>query len=203
MAEFLRLLTIDDQEIPLATLQRAVPFCAVWPVQHRLSEGNDLAIGPEPGPTGAGPIWAVVERNETTAGTRGAAEIAAFLDGLEVGGPPSAVRWLRDYLGRVRAIYAIRLFPDAVQEHPDAIQAIQTLRETLREVVGGITEYDDFGFTNEGDRLIWLLPDVEPKGDLDVALLDESTGKWLPYPLDLSDDAKRAAFLRGEASVIS
>jgi hypothetical protein len=203
MAEYLRLLTIDDQEIPLATLQRAVPFCSVWPVQHRLSSGNDLAIGPEPGPTGAGPIWAIVERNEATVGTRAAAVIAAFLDGLELGGPPSAVRWLRDYLGRVRAIYAIRLFPEAILEHPDAIRAIQTIRETLREVVGGITEYDDFGFTNESDRLIWLIPKVEPKGQLDVALLDDSTGEWLPYPLDLSDRDRLAAFLRGEAPVIS
>lgn len=201
MPEFLRLLTIDDREIPLATLQRAVPFCAVWPVQHRLSSGNDLAVGPEPWPTGTGPIWAVVERNETTAGTRGGAEIAAFLDGLDQGGPPSAVRWLRDYLGRVRAIYAIRLSPEAIQEHPDAIQAIQTLRETLREAVGGITEYDGFGFTNEGDRLIWLAPNVKPEGDLDVALLDDSTGEWTPYPLDLSRRDRLASFLRGEAPV--
>jgi len=203
MADYLRLLTVDDQDVPLATLQRAVPFCAVWPIEHRLPPGHDLAIGLERGPSGVGPIWAIVERNETAPGTPGACEVAEFLDNLELGGPPSAVRWLRDYLGRVRVIYAIRLFPDAILEHPDAIRAIQILRETLRDAVGGITEYDDFGFTNESDRLIWLIPKVEPKGKLDVALLDESTGDWLPFPLDLSDGDKLAAFLRGEASVTS
>jgi hypothetical protein len=201
MAEYLRLLTVDDREIPLATLQRAVPFCAIWPVHHRLSKDNDLAIGPELGPTGTGPIWAIVERNKTSAGTTGAGEIAEFLDGLELGGPPSARRWLRDYLGRVRAIYAIRLIPEAIQDHPEAIQAIQAIRETLRDTVGGITEYDDFGFTNESDSLVWLIPKVEPKGKLEVALLDDSTEEWLPYPLDLSDPDQLAAFLRGEAPV--
>jgi hypothetical protein len=201
MADYLRLLTVDDQDIPLATLQRAVPFCAVWPIRHRIPPGHDLAIGLERGPSGTGPIWAIVERNETAAGTPGARDIAEFLDSLELGGPPSAVRWLRDYLGRVRAIYAIRLFPEAILEHPDAIRAIRAIRETLRATVGGITEYDDFGFTNEGDRLIWLIPQVEPKGRLDVALLDEATGEWHPYPLDVSDGDKLAAFLRGEAPV--
>jgi len=199
MGEYLRLLTIDDQDIPLASLQRAVPFCAVWPIDARGSTDHELAIGPEP--SSPDRIWAVVERDEVSPGTLGADEIAEFLDNLDQGGPPSAIRWLRNYLGQVRTIYAIRLHPEAILEHPDAIRAIGIFRETLRELLGGITEYDDFGFTNESDRLIWLIPKIVPKGTLDVAILDESTGEWAPYSLDLSKSDQLSAFLRGEAPV--
>ena len=48
MGDYLRLLTVNDRDVPLATLQRAVPLGAVWPVDHPGMLGNYLAIGPEP-----------------------------------------------------------------------------------------------------------------------------------------------------------
>ena len=49
MGDYLRLLTINDRDIPLATLQRAVPNVAIWSVDHPGILGNYLAIGGELG----------------------------------------------------------------------------------------------------------------------------------------------------------
>ena len=195
MGESLRLLTIDDQEIPLASLQRAVPFCAVWPMKAQGSSENRLAIGPDPNSPER--VWAVVQRDEVGPGTAGAHQIVQYLKEIYQGGPTSAAHWLRQYLERVRAIYAFQLYPDAILQHPDAIRAIGSLREAIRGIIGGIVEYDDFGFTNESDRLIWLIPSIIPKGKLDVAILDESGETWIPYTLDLGNSEKLSSFLQG------
>src|SRR3954462_5351189 len=122
MGDYLRLLTVDDRDVSLATLQRAVPFGAIWSVDHPGTLGNYLAIGPEPNDLEN--VWATVERNPVGPNTLGAEEVAEFIDRLESGGPPSAVRWLSDYLETVRAIYAIRIYPESMTHHPDAIEAI-------------------------------------------------------------------------------
>ena len=49
MGDYLRLLTINDRDIPLATLQRAAPAVAIWSVDHPGLLGNYLAIGPNLG----------------------------------------------------------------------------------------------------------------------------------------------------------
>jgi hypothetical protein len=145
-------------------------------------------------------IWAVVERDEVDPGTLGADTIKTILDELPLGGPPAGARWLRDFLGRVRAIYTIRLRPEAMLRCPDSIRAIDTLRQTIREIVGGIAETDDYGFTNEGDHFIWLMPRIVSDETLDVATLDESSGAWMPGSLDLGDPQSLATFLRGDTA---
>ena len=101
MGDYLRLLTVSDREIPLANLQRAANIGAVWSVDHPGMLGNYLAIGPELNDLQN--VWATVERNPVGPNTLGAEEVAEFIDSLEAGGPPSAVRWLSDYLESVRA----------------------------------------------------------------------------------------------------
>jgi hypothetical protein len=109
------------------------------------------------------------------------------------------VRWLSDYLESVRAIYAIRIYPEAMSNNPDAIEAIYAIRTALRDAVGGIGQWDGQGFTNEDDHLIWCDPSTSPKGRTIAALLDESTGEWIPYELNLDDPEELSSFLRGEA----
>jgi hypothetical protein len=196
MGDYLRLLTADDRDVPLAALQRAVPFGAVWSVDHPGMLGNYLAIGPEA--EDLHDVWATVELNPVGPNTLGAEEVAEFIDSLESGGPPSAVRWLSDYLETVRAIYAIRIYPEAIRDHPEAIDAVYAVRSALRATVGGVGQWDGHGFTNEDDRLIWTSVRTSLRGRSDAALLDESTGAWIPFELDLDDDRALAAFLRGE-----
>ena len=112
MGDYLRLLTVSDRAIPLVDLQRAAMSGAVWSVDHPGMLGNYLAIGPKLNENQE--IWATVERNPVGPNTLGAEEVAEFIDSLEAGGPPSAVRWLADYLESVRAIYAIRIYPESV-----------------------------------------------------------------------------------------
>jgi hypothetical protein len=196
MGDYLRLLTVNDREIPLAALQRAVPFGAVWSVDHPGMLGNYLAIGPESG--AAANLWATIERNPVGPNTLGAEEVAEFIDSLESGGPPAAIRWLNDYLETVRTIYAIRIYPEAILGHPHALDAVYAVRRALREAVGGIGQWDGSGFTNEEDRLIWFDPRADLKGKTDAAILDESSGEWIGFELDLEDPDERASFLRGD-----
>jgi hypothetical protein len=196
MGDYLRLLTTSDREIPLATLQRAASIGAVWSVDHPGMVGNYLAIGPDP--NDAQNVWATIERNPVGLDTLGAEEVAEFIDSLESGGPPAAVRWLSDYLETVRAIYAIRVYPEPMSKYPDAIEAIIAIRTALRAAVGGVGQWDGQGFTNEDDRLIWCNQSTNPQGSVHAALLDESTGEWIPCELNLSHPEQLSAFVRGE-----
>ncbi len=196
MGDYLRLLTVSDREIPLAKLQRAASVGAVWSVDHPGTLGNYLAVGPELNDLEN--VWATIERNPVGPNTLGAEEVAEFIDHLEQGGPYSAVRWLSDYLETVRAIYAIRVYPDAIQRHEKALEAVFAIRTTLREAVGGIGQWDGQGFTNEDDRLIWIEQSHQMTGQTAAALLDETTGEWIAFDLNLDDPEETAAFLRGE-----
>ena len=128
MGDYLRLLTVSDREIPLANLQRAASVGAVWSVDHPGMLGNYLAIGPEINVLET--VWATVERNPVGPNTLGAEEVAEFIDRLDAGGPPSASRWLADYLESVRAIYAIRIYPEAMGYGSTAIDAVFAKRAT-------------------------------------------------------------------------
>jgi hypothetical protein len=196
MGDYLRLLTISDRDIPLATLQRAVPVVAIWSVDHPGILGNYLAIGGELGDPNK--VWATIERNPVGPNTLGAEEVAEFIDSLDAGGPSSAVRWLSEYLETIRAIYAIRIYPEAIVGHPEAEDAVYAVRAALRDAVGGIGQWDGHGFTNEGDRLIWCDPRMDLKGRTEAAILDESSGEWFPFELNLDDADELAGFLRGE-----
>jgi hypothetical protein len=195
MGDYFRLLTVSDREIPLAALQRAASGGAVWSVDHPGMLGNYLAIGPERDDLRN--VWATVERNPVAPNTLGAEEMAEFLDRLDAGGPPAASRWLGDYLESVRAIYAIRIYPEAIGDDPTALEAVDAVRTALREVIGGIGQWDGYGFTNEEDCLIWCNPAESPGGVTTAAVLDESTGQWCPFPLNLSDPEELSAFVRG------
>jgi hypothetical protein len=158
--------------------------------------GNYLAIGPEPQQLQT--VWATIERNPVAPNTLGAEEVAEFIDSLEAGGPPSAIRWLSDYLETIRAIYAVRLYPDAILSHPDALDAVHAVRTALHDAVGGIGQWDGHGFTNEDDRLIWCDPRMRLQGMTRAAILNESTGEWIPFELNLDDPEEISHFLKGE-----
>ena len=128
MGDYLRLLTINDRDIPLATLQRAVPDVAIWSVDHPGVLGNYLAIGGEIGTQDK--VWATIEQPGRP--NNSGEEVAEFIDSLEAGGPSSAVRWLSEYLETIRAIYAIRIYPEAIVGHDEAEDAVYAVRAALR-----------------------------------------------------------------------
>src|SRR5436190_10335488 len=99
MGDYLRILTVNDRDIPLATLQRAVPDVAIWSVDHPGTLGNYLAIGPEL--NALQDVWATIERNPVRPNTLAAEEVAGLIDSLDSGAPPPAVRRLGDDLDTI------------------------------------------------------------------------------------------------------
>ena len=120
------------------------------------------------------------------------------LDLASVGPAARTSRWLADYLESVRAIYAIRIYPEAMAENPEALETVYAVRTALRQVVGGIGQWDGLGFTNDHDLLIWTDSSMEPSGKSAAAILDESTGRWHRFELNLDDPVDLDHFLRGE-----
>ena len=177
MDDYLRIMTVTDREIPLIDLQKAARHGAIWSIDLPSNDGNYLVVGPVVNQTEE--IWATIERNLVGPGTLGAEEVAEFMDTLDQGGPPSAGRWLTDYLESVRAIYAIRIYPDAMKDDPKAFETVYELRTALHRIIGGIGRWGDLGYTNDQDRLIWCRLDRNVSGMTAASMLDEFSGRWI------------------------
>lgn len=196
MDDYLRIMTISDREIPLIELQKAARHGAVWSRDLPTSEGNYLLVGPQAHADNH--VWATIERNPVGPGTLGAEEVADFLDSLDQGGPPAAARWLTDYLESVRAIYAIRIYPDALKDDPQAFETVYEVRTALHRIVGGIGRWGDLGYTNEFDRMIWCRHERNMHGLTAAAVLDEQSGRWIDTEVNLDNDREFQAFVNGE-----
>lgn len=196
MDDYLRIMTVTDREIPLIDLQKAAKHGAIWSMDLPASDGNYLLVGPVANQ--ASEIWATIERNLVGPGTLGAEEVAEFMDTLDQGGPPAAARWLTDYLESVRAIYAIRIYPDAMKDDPQAFETIYEVRTALHKIIGGIGRWGDLGYTNDQDRLIWCRRDRNVTGMTVASMLDEFAGRWIEIQVNLDDPTEFSAFQNGE-----
>jgi hypothetical protein len=194
--DYLRIMTVTDREIPLIDLQKAAKHGAIWSMDLPASDGNYLLVGPVANQ--ASEIWATIERNLVGPGTLGAEEVAEFMDTLDQGGPPAAARWLTDYLESVRAIYAIRIYPDAMKDDPQAFETIYEVRTALHKIIGGIGRWGDLGYTNDQDRLIWCRRDRNVTGMTVASMLDEFAGRWIEIQVNLDDPTEFSAFQNGE-----
>ena len=196
MDDYLRIMTVTDRDIPLIDLQKASKHGAIWSMDLPSNDGNYLLVGPVANQ--ASEIWATIERNLVGPGTLGAEEVAEFMDTLDQGGPPSAGRWLTDYLESVRAIYAIRIYPDAMKDDPKAFETIYEVRTALHKIIGGIGRWGDLGYTNDQDRLIWCRRDRNVTGLTVASMLDEFSGRWIEIQVNLDDPTEFSAFQNGE-----
>ena len=196
MDDYLRIMTVTDRDIPLIDLQKAARHGAIWSMDLPSNDGNYLLVGPVANQ--AGEIWATIERNLVGPGTLGAEEVAEFMDTLDQGGPPAAGRWLTDYLESVRAIYAIRIYPDAMKDDPKAFETIYEVRTALHKIIGGIGRWGDLGYTNDQDRLIWCRRDRNVTGMTVASMLDEFAGRWIEIQVNLDDPTEFSAFQNGE-----
>jgi len=167
MGDYLRLLTVNDRDIPW--LRCSAPSRMLHLVSR--SSGRSGQLSGHRARTRRSPGRLGDHRAQPSGpNTLGAEEVAEFIDSLDAGGPPSAVRWLADYLETIRAIYAIRIYPEAIVGKPEAEDAVYSVRSALRAAVGGIGQWDGHGFTNEDDRLIWCDPRMVLKGKTEAAI---------------------------------
>lgn len=121
-------------------------------------------------------------------------EIGEFQELLADSQPRRAAEWVSRYLDDVQTIYAIGFLEAGFDE--DASPAPHEVLWTLKTLVGGISQADDEGMSNEdGFTAVWHFSDgVE--GSWNFAVLEED-GSWRKVNFDLSDDTKRDAFLEG------
>ena len=193
MGYYIRIFTPSQKDVPLAeiqsylnerglttefTLEEGTP--EAW-VQFSLSHSDGLCI-------------ASIERNPVTPGSLGSGKLHEFIVSIEHDKPESAAQWLREYLPKVKTIYALQLL--AGTHERNGWDAVHAVRESLSGAVGGIVQADGEGFSNEyGNHILWHFSE-RAKGRWWLAVL--KNGEWVPFQMELSNRKQRDAFLRGE-----
>jgi hypothetical protein len=139
-----------------------------------------------------------------------------LLDDKEPVKPASAVKWLCQFMGRVKVLYEFR--PMLAVTTDEGWQIFNEVWTNLRHTLTGIVHLQDEGFTNEeGAQITWEYPEnadlsqtgesgdekghmhlSESAGDLKVAVMDEDSGKWIDYTINLADPTARLMFINGK-----
>lgn len=137
---------------------------------------------------------AVVECDLVEKGSLAEEEIGELLEEIADAEPASAVAWLKAYMPKVKAIYAIQVASGAAEG--EGWDVIDTIRQVLMDHAGGIIQADDEGYSNEeGYHILWQFAD-DVEGTWWMAVL--KNGRWRKFEMDLGDPDHRAAFLAGE-----
>lgn len=111
--------------------------------------------------------------------------------------PASAVKWLCQFMSRVKVLYEFRPMPGIKTE--EGWQIFNEVWTHLRETLQGIVHLDEEGFTNlEGAQITWEYPGEE-SGDLKVAVLSEKGEGWIEYTINLANQEQKELFMAGRA----
>ena len=108
MGYYIRVLVESDRYIPVSDLRKELKKNNL-PVNLDVIEGNQkeweqIAIKNE-----KNEVIAVAERNLVAEGLLGKEEIEEFLEEIQECKPESAVEWLKEYLPKIKVIYAFRI----------------------------------------------------------------------------------------------
>ena len=110
--------------------------------------------------------------------------------------PTSAVKWLCQFMSRVKVLYVFR--PMQAINTEAGWELFNEVWTNLRETLHGIVHLDEEGFTNEhGAQITWEYPGDET-GDLKVAVLNEKGQEWIEYTLNLANHEHRELFIAGK-----
>src|SRR5262249_55877054 len=132
-------------------------------------------------------------RNAIGDGTLAHREIAEFIESLEDARPPSAVPWLKDFLGAVANIYAFQHLHGTDVDRGDEI--LRCISNHIWGLGEAIVPADREGFTNEdGYHIIWDFSD-HVAGPWWMAVL--VNGQWVSFKMDLANRDHREAFVAG------
>jgi hypothetical protein len=93
--------------------------------------------------------------------------------------PASAAQWLKEYLPRVRVIYALQLLSGT--DVDDGWDSVHTIQGAIWNKSGGILQADLEGFSNEdGHHILWQFSE-HVTGPWNMAVLQKESGchsKW-------------------------
>jgi len=110
--------------------------------------------------------------------------------------PSTAVKWLCQFMSRVKVLYEFR--PMQAINTEEGWQIFNEVWTNLRENLQGIVHLENEGFTNEtGAQITWEYSTPE-SGDLKVATLNKNGTEWIEYTLDLANQAHCKMFMAGE-----
>jgi hypothetical protein len=141
-----------------------------------------------------GDMLAQVERNPVIDGELGKDELEEFKEEIEDCKPTSAVQWLKNYLDRVKVIYAFQILNAGFAD--DNFEIISSIKTKIWNRTIGILQADHEGFSNdEGFHILWQFPD-DVKGEWSCAVLN-SSGQWENFIMELGDKTQRQEFLNG------
>jgi hypothetical protein len=115
----------------------------------------------------------VVERNPVAdSESLGFEELQEFREEIQSCQPRSAVDWLNEYFGGIRAIYAFQVLGAA--DEGDGWRALEAVKLALWRRLGGIFQADQEGFSNEdGYHILWQFSD-RVSGDWWMAVRTDS-----------------------------
>ena len=138
---------------------------------------------------------AQIERNPVVDGELGKEELEEFRENIADCKPESAVKWLNQYFGKIKVIYAFQLLNSAFEDNNYSI--ISVVRNAIWNMTGGILQADDEGFTNEdGYHILWNFSD-DVTGDWHCAVLNEAN-MWERFTIDLGNIEQRHEFWAGK-----
>jgi hypothetical protein len=137
---------------------------------------------------------AVIYRAPVKPGALGQGIIRDFLEQIEDGRPRRAADWLTDYLPSIKTVYYAHVLSGTDRDH--GWDALRALLDELRTTLGGILHAEAEGFSNaNGYHILWEFHEGVT-GLWQMAVLDEN-GRWQAFEMELSDPARREAFLNG------
>lgn len=122
--------------------------------------------------------------------------LASHLTSIAGAKPDSAVRWLTEYLKRVRTIYTLEVLDARPEGDGDDWEVVWAIQAAILEAAGGILQADGEGYSNDaGDHILWQFDDAA-SGTWRMAVLDELE-RWQRFEMELSDPEGREAFRSG------
>jgi hypothetical protein len=193
MAYYIRVLSPSDCVASVAKLRAALA--------HEKLAGT-LAVEADPEDNwnqillshDGGPDIAVIERNSASSTDLVSAEIDEFLEEIADCKPATAARWLRDYLPKIKTIYAFHLLQGT--DVKNGWEILGKVKDSIFTQVGGIVQADAEGFSDEeGYHILWQFSD-SVKGTWWMGVLKD--GEWVHFQMDLGNKKHREAFFRGE-----
>lgn len=136
----------------------------------------------------------LIEKNEVIDRELGQAEIEEFKEEIIDYKPESAVKWLLDYLDKVKIIYSFQILNSV--DNDESWSIVGELKTQIWNETEGIIQADNEGFTNEqGYHILWQFTD-NVSGPWYMAVKD-SSDNFVNFKMDLGDKKQRQDFFDG------
>lgn len=145
--------------------------------------------------TAEGEPLAQLERNPVIEGELGKEELNELKEEIQDFKPASAVKWLTNYFGKVKVIYAFQMLNAAFED--GNFEVVSNIKMKIWNKTNGILQADNEGFSNEdGYHILWQFSDTVT-GDWSCAVRNW-LGKWDKFVMNLGDTTQRQEFQDGK-----